>query len=188
MLYLSKGVVCNNSTDNQLRITRGNTVITISGMEAGTWLEGRFEMTTFAGDTSRTAIVKELANKGLAEYEECSDPVGQYRILSRCICCPAKTGLFHKRLSKTEKAVLEWLTKAGIRLSTAELIFLAENKIKPIPSLLYEENRQTLIETIYTQNNIFDNILENQMEKAVCRNEMVSAILKLLYKRRIVML
>lgn len=188
MLYLSKGVVCKNSTDNQLRIARGNTVITISGIEAEVWLKGRFEMITFAGDANRTDIVKGLTGKGLAEYEERSDPVGQYRILSRCICCPAKTGIFNKPLSKTEKTIIKWLTKAGIRLSTAELVFLMENKIKPIPSLLYEGNRQTLIETIYTKNNIFDNILENQMEKADCRNEVVSALLKLLYKRRIIML
>lgn len=188
MLYLSKGVVCKNSTDDKLRIVRGNTVITISGMEAEVWLKGRFAMTTFAGDSNRADTVKRLAGKGLAEYEERSDPVGQYRILSRCICCPAKFGLFNKPLSKTERAVLEWLTKSGIRLSTAELIFLAENKIKPIPSMLYEENRQTLIETIYTKNNIFDNILENQMEKANCRDDIVAVLLRLLYKKRIVML
>ena len=188
MLYLSKGVVCKNSTDNQLRIARGNTVITISGTEAEVWLKGRFEMITFADDASRTDIVKSLADRGLAEYEVHSDPVGQYRILSRCICCAAKTGLFNKRLSKAEKTVLEWLTKAGIRLSTAELIFLMENKIKLVSSLLFEENSQALIETIYTQNNIFDNILENQMEKADCRDEMVTVLLKLLYKRRIAIL
>lgn len=188
MLYLSKGVVCKNSTDNQLRIARGNTVITISGTEAEVWLEGRFEVITFAGDANRTNIVRSLADRGLAEYEERSDPVGQYRVLSRCICCPAKTGIFNKPLSKTEKTVLEWLTKAGIRLSTAELILLMENKIKPVSSLLFEKNRQALIETIYTNNTIFDNILENQMEQADCRNEIVSVLLKLLYKRRIVML
>lgn len=188
MLYLSKGVVCKNSTDNNLRITRGNTVITISSTEAEVWLKGRFEMTAFVGDESRTAIVKELANKGFAEYEERSDSLGKYRILSRCICCPAKTGLFHKALSKPEKTMLEWLTKSGIRLSTAELIYLTENKIKPVPSLLYKENRQVLIETIYMQNTIFDNILENQMETASCRDEVIAALLRLLYKKRIVVL
>lgn len=187
MLYLSKGVVCKNLTNNKLRIARGNAAITISGMEADVWLAGRFEMITVDNEI-RMAIVKVLANKGLAEYEEYSDAVRQYRILSRCISCPAKTGLIHKSLSKSEKTALEWLTKAGIRLSTAELIFLAENKIKPIPSLLYEENRQALIEMIYTKNTIFDNILENHMEQADCRNEVVSALLRLLYKRKIVIL
>lgn len=77
---------------------------------------------------------------------------------------------------------------AGLRLSTAELIFLMENNILPSTSLLYEENRQALVETIYTKNNIFDNILETQMEKAQCRDKIVNVLLKLLYKRRIVVL
>ena len=67
-------------------------------------------------------------------------------------------------------------------------IYVMENKIKPVSSLLFEENSQALIETIYTQNNIFDNILENQMEKADCRDEMATVLLKLLYKRRIAIL
>lgn len=77
---------------------------------------------------------------------------------------------------------------AGLRLSTAELIFLMENNILPSTSLLYEDNRQALVETIYTKNNIFDNILETQMEKAQCRDKIVNVLLKLLYKRRIVVL
>ena len=66
--------------------------------------------------------------------------------------------------------------------------FLFENEILPTPALMYEENQQALVETIYTQNNIYDNILENQMEKAKCRNEIVTVILMLLQKKRIVML
>ena len=77
---------------------------------------------------------------------------------------------------------------AGLRLSTAELIFLMENNILPSTSLLYEDNRQALVETIYTKNNIFDNILETQMEKAQCRDKIVNVLLKLLYNRRIVVL
>ena len=63
-----------------------------------------------------------------------------------------------------------------------------ENNILPSTSLLYEDNRQALVETIYTKNNIFDNILETQMEKAQCRDKIVNVLLKLLYKRRIVVL
>ena len=41
---------------------------------------------------------------------------------------------------------------------------------------------------VYELNNIFDNILETQMEKAQCRDKIVNVLLKLLYKRRIVVL
>lgn len=185
MLYLSKGIVCKNSTCDCLNIARGESVVTISGKEAGIWLEGRLKINSDLNDIKTFEI---LSNKGLIEYEESSDALGKYRILTRCICCPTKVSILKKPLSKTEKTVLEWLTRAGLRLSTAELIFLMENNVLPSPSLLYEENRQALVETIYTRNNIFDNILETQMEKAHCRDKIVNVLLKLLYKRRIVVL
>ena len=43
-------------------------------------------------------------------------------------------------------------------------------------------------ETIYTQETIFDNILETQMEHAAVRDEVVSALLRLLKKKRILLL
>ena len=55
-------------------------------------------------------------------------------------------------------------------------------------NLFYEENAQALVETIYTKDTIFDNILENQMGHAKCRNEVVCSLLLLLSKKRIVML
>ena len=167
MLYLSKGIVCKNSTCDCLNIARGESVVTISGKEAGIWLEGRLKINSDLNDIKTVEI---LSDKGLIEYEESSDALGKYRLLTRCICCPTK------------------LTMAGLRLSTAELIFLMENNILPSSSLLYEDNRQALVETIYTKNNIFDNILEKQMEKAQCRDKIVNVLLKLLYKRRIVVL
>ena len=53
----------------------------------------------------------------------------------------------------------------------AELVCLQEHGIKPEPQLLGEENRQALTEAIYTQETIFDNVLEAQMERASCREE-----------------
>ena len=83
---------------------------------------------------------------------------------------------------------MKWLANAGLRLSVAELIYLIEHKIKPENSLFYTENTQVLVETIYTQNTIYDNILENQMLDANCREEVVQLLLRLLSKKRIVML
>ena len=57
-----------------------------------------------------------------------------------------------------------------------------------MPELLGEENSQALTETIYTQENIQDNILEAQMEHAFCRDRVVKAVLGLLKKRRVLVL
>ena len=188
MLYLSKGVVCNGSTEDKLHIAHGNSVFTLEGLEAEVWLEGRFKMISFPDTKDYEDAIFSLSSKGLAEFEYRSDAINQFRLLSRCICCPAKSKPMHKPLSRNEKIVLEWISNAGIRLTIAELTYLLENEISPTPVLMYEENRQALIETIYTQNNIYDNILETQMEQAKCRNEVVTAIMMLLQKKRIVML
>ena len=187
MLYLSKGVLCKNSTTDEIRVARGNTVVTLNGLEAEIWLGGRFNMIS-TDDNEKCNAVRSLYNMGLAEYEDAADETAQYHILTRCICCPAKTSLIKKPLSKCEKTVMIWLDNAGLRLSTAELMYLVENEIKPTDNLFYEENAQALVETIYTKETIFDNILENQMGYAKCRNEVVCSLLLLLSKKRIVML
>lgn len=84
--------------------------------------------------------------------------------------------------------MMRWLNFAGIRLSTAELVFLSENNIQPKNDLLYADNRQALVETIYTPANIFDNVLEAQMEHASLRDTTVETIMSLLRKKKIVML
>ena len=91
-------------------------------------------------------------------------------------------------LNALESQTLQWLRQAGLRLTMAELVFLREHGIAPSAELLGEENRQALTEAIYTQENIFDNVLEAQMEHASCREEMVRAVLGLLKKKRIVLL
>lgn len=83
---------------------------------------------------------------------------------------------------------MRWLNFAGIRLSVAELVFLDENHIQPEKDLLYAKNRQTLVEKIYTPSNIFDNVLEAQMEHARNRDCTVETIMSLLSKKKIIML
>ena len=70
----------------------------------------------------------------------------------------------------------------------AELVCLQEHGIKPEPQLLGEVKTQALTEAIYTQQTIFDNVLEAQMEHASCREEMVGAVLGLLRKRGLFLL
>ena len=55
--------------------------------------------------------------------------------------------------------------------------------MEPSDDLLYEENRQALVEKIYTTENIANNILENQMLEAQCRDNVVNSLISLLKKR-----
>ena len=111
-----------------------------------------------------------------------------YRAMTQCVLVPAKTGKLRMPLNPLESQTLQWLREAGLRLTMAELVCLREHGIAPSAVLLGEENRQALTETIYTQETIFDNVLEAQMERASCREEMVRAVLGLLKKKRIVLL
>ena len=125
---------------------------------------------------------------GLVEYEQEDSPMSRYRILTRCVLCAAANSHVSLTAGRLESSILNWLTNAGIRLSMAELVYLHEHQVKPTKDLLYTDNRQGLAETIYTQENIFDNILECQMEHATCRDKVTEAVMVLLRTKKIVIL
>lgn len=185
MLYLSKGVVQPESDTGSLLLERGGKRFRLQGMEAAVWLKGRFGFAATESGAEERAVLH-LAGKGLAETEEKTDPVSKYRILTRCICCPAKReGHGSSRLDRQERQVYTWMQKAGIRLSVAELVFLMEHRVTAENGMLGIKNRQKLVEAIYTKDSIQDNLLEHQMEKAGCRDEVVGILMKLLEKKKI---
>lgn len=108
--------------------------------------------------------------------------VGEYRALTQCMIVPTEKKGPDFRLNAEEKNILVWLREAGLRLTMAELIYLRERKIPPTLDLLGTENRQRLVERIYNIDNIFDNLLEDQIELSKLRKETVSLILELLRK------
>lgn len=187
MIYLSKGMVLNGSTEGRLEISRGGQSFLLTGMEAALWLNGR-SVFCETHSPAEEQCLRHLIRMGLAEAEENADDTAKYRILSRCVCCPASVKKLVLPLTGTEKTVWTWLEKAGLRLTTAELVYLMEHQIQPEENLLYEENRQALVEAIYTRDTIADNILENQMEAAACRDEVVRVLLQLLKRKRILVL
>lgn len=187
MIYISKGVVQKNSTEQNIRILRGGQVFQLTGVEAQVWLDGRLEF-AIADAPARNRAVEHLSRMGLAEYEQEDSPVARYRILTRSVCCAAVTHRLSLPVRHNEKEILKWLRNAGLRLSTAELVFLQEHQIKPVPQLLYAQNRQALTEAIYMRTNIGDNLLECQMEHAKCRDDVVRTLMSLLRKKKILIL
>lgn len=185
MLYLSKGIVCPESIAGNLFLERGNQKFQLQGGEAAVWLKGRFGFHMTESEAEEQAV-RCLTGKGLAEMEVKSGSVHQYRILTRCICCPVKQDRhMSSRLSGLERQLDTWMRKAGIRLSVAELIFLQEHQITADSGMFGVRNRQKLIEAIYTKETVQDNLLEHQMERAECRDEVVEALMQLLKKEKI---
>lgn len=135
MLYLSKGIAEKDSTENLIKVRRGDYTYTVSGNAAKLWLAGRFEFAACDTDEEISDILN-LAKMGLAEYETEECQASWYKILARRVCVPARKG-FAGFLTKAEKAMVRWISFSGIRLSTAELVFLSENHIQPKRDLLH---------------------------------------------------
>jgi hypothetical protein len=179
MLYLSKGIKIGRS-GGKISIVLGGQTIGLNEAEASLWEKGEFN---FAATDTHTDTLLSLEERGLVECEAENSPVSRYFILTRCIFCVSDAKVVKINLSKLEKEILVWLKNASIHLSVAELIYLIEHKVEPSDDLLYEENRQALVEKIYTTENIADNILENQMLEVQCRDEVVNTLISLLKKR-----
>lgn len=185
MIYLSKGTVQAGSTEKLLFVLYCGQRFELTGETASAWLDGRFDFAEAAN--RREASVAYLTKLGLAETESANDALSRYRIATRCIFCPADTER-RLMLGRTERRILQWLKGAGIRLTVAELVYLMEHDIEPTPDLLCTENRQRLIEWIYTTDTIADDLLENQMETAQCRDVVVQGLMRLLKKRMVLVL
>ena len=183
--HLSKGIVQKGSTEQLLFVLYGGQKFELTGNAAATWLNGRFNFAEALGRNETLVIY--LQKLGLAETEADNDELSRYRIASRCIFCPADTAKT-SALRAMDKEILQWLKNAGVRLTVAELVYLIENGIKPTQDLLYTDNRQKLIERIYTVDTIADNLLETQMKTAKCRDAVVQSLMRLLKKKLVLVL
>lgn len=187
MIYISKGIVERNSTENILNVQRGGKSFQLTGLQAKLWLDGRYDFNEACmPDQLRDLDI--LSRMGLVETEEENTALGRYRIMTRCVCCPADTRHLDWTSGFHSSYLLGWLRHAGIRLSVAELILLSERGIRPEKEYLGIENRQNLIEVIYTRDNIAENLLETQMESAMSRDNVVQSLIGLLKKKKILIL
>lgn len=187
MIYISKGILKCSFSFSYIQVAHNAQVQRLRGIEAELWKKGRFG---FAKSKSymEDRVLKYLEHLGLVELEEEHQGVSKYRILTRCICCTTIKKWIPLCLRKKERTLYKWIRDAGLRLSTAELVYLTENQIVPSGNLLGAANRQSLVDRMYTKSSIFDNLLENQMEHAKKRDDTVVLIERLLKKRIIMMM
>ena len=183
MKYISIGAVNKPSTEHIVYVSHYGYNYTLTGDLAFVWLNGRFCFGE-TSDTFREKALRQLDRMGLVILAE-NVPEGA---LTRVKLVPAKTKRPDYGLTESEKNALIWISESGLVLSMAELVYLMEHNIHPEMQYLGRENVQRLVERIYTNDTIFDNILENQMEHASCRDKAVRTVLKLLKKKRIVLL
>ena len=186
MKYISIGAVTKPSTEHIVHVSHCGYDYTLTGEQAGLWLDGRFGFDA-ARNLIQTQALSQLERMGLVIVTE-DVLVGEYRALTKVRLVPAKAKNAYSGLSRDEKTALKWIRETGLVLSMAELVYLMERGIEPEAKYLGQEHVQTLVERIYTKDTIFDNILENQMERAEKRDYVVKLVLRLLKKKRIVLL
>lgn len=186
MKYISIGAVMTEGTEHRLTVCRGTNKFTLTGEHASIWLNGRSGFANTQNPTEDTAL-EYLIRIGLA-IKSSEYAIAEYRTLSQCTIVPADRKHPFWCLSDTEKTVLRWLREADLVLSMAELVYLIDRNVPLEAKYLGSDNAQNLVEQIYTRDTIFDNILENQMERAAMREKTVNAVLSLLRKKRIVLL
>ena len=75
----------------------------------------------------------------------------EYRALTQCTLVPADRRHPYWGLTGMERAVLQWLRKAGLVLSMADLTYLIDQEVPLQADLLGNANTQNLVERIYTR-------------------------------------
>ena len=85
-------------------------------------------------------------------------------------------------MTRHDHRIWTWLTKAGLRLTTSELI-----QTLPEPELLVEAGRQELTNLIYSADTICDRLLDTLMESSSARDSTVATLLRLLQKHCLIL-
>jgi len=186
MLYLSKGMVIKQSTEQMLCVTYCGIDYMLTGIGARLWLDGRFGVKE-TQDAGQDMHLRKLQQLGLVELSEETGILASYHLLTRCIICPAKLKSVRKPLSSTENKAWRWIKGAGLRLTIGELTKLFAEGLEPAPDLLGKVNAQALTMRLYASDPIFDTTLEIQMEHSPKRDGTVNAVLGLLRKKRIIL-
>lgn len=186
MKYISIGAVVTEGTEHIVDIAHGGCSFRLTGEKAALWLNGRVGFAN-ALTYSEKITLGQLAKMGLVVVCDGSN-AEEYRVLTRCTIVPAEQKHPYWGVWGMERTALEWLRNAGLVLSMAELTYLLDREVPLEKKLLGSGNAQALVERIYTKDTIFNNILENQMERVKTRDQAVKAVLGLLRKKRIVLL
>ena len=183
MLYISKGLLRGNTGNGHITIAWRGNEYDLEGENARLWLAGRYETAL-----AEPQPLAKLANLGLVDTADADGPLNIYCLLTNCVVCPAPPRFPCWPLRRTERLLWRWIRRSGLRLTLAELVFLLEEDIHPVPELLGLSNRLALTAMIYNTENIEDRLLENRMEDAFGRDAVVEALLGLLRKQYIMLI
>jgi len=187
MLYISKGIPLWRPAGEAVSVSHCGKLHQLDGIQGRLWLDGQYQPARIQTPDQMIELER-LSGLGIVSCSDGEEGVTLFRLLVNCAICPFHAKHSFTLLSPSERRLLRWIRRAGLRLTIAELTLLAERGVKPAPALLGEENRQTLTETIYSPETIGDNILESLMEHSPAQADTVRAVFGLLRKKKIFLL
>ena len=182
MLYLSRGVPVCSPHHDEADISLHGRVYALGPVLASLWEDARGGPKEIVSDNERRIL--RMAQVGLMVVtDEESERLAAYRLLSQCILCPDRDRRHWLPLIGRDKRLWTWISKAGLRLTTCELIRLEDQRLLPAPAFLGNTNRQALTEAIYTPGRAEDSLLVTAMEHSAVRDATVASLLRLLRTR-----
>lgn len=186
MMYLSKGSAWPTMRGTDLWISRCGKTYPLGPALSALWRRGRvMPQKVLPG---QEYAVRRMAESGLVAITEEEGDLGAYQLVTSCVLCPCRRFFPRLPLRGRERRLWTWISRAGLRLTASELVRLEEQEAIPRPELLGVDGRQPLTELIYTSLNIFDGVLDAEMERSDARDRTVSALLRLLKSRRLLLI
>lgn len=176
VMYLSKGTYYQNQADI-IMINRGMRNAALSGIYSYLWNIGsrRFSKTSDKREIEALNVLKQM---GLVEVKGVEGDNDKYELLTHCILSLSdKDTIIDDK--GTEYEVYQWLKKAPLNLSIAELIKLHELNVHPTDEWLGKDNLYKLVMKLYEPVSS-DRLLEYQMINAKSKDEVVASIEKLI--------
>ena len=185
MIYLSKGILADQTGNGRRIVVKhcGRKHELTNGV-AQAWLMGRYAP-QYLGAARLAPLIEHTL---IATQPGKNVSTDAYRLLTDCVIRPSTKSLSLPVVNTLERRILKWFNNDALRMTIAELVCLEHKGIRPTGGYLGIENRQRLVEAIYTPTNIEDGVLEAQMEHADEMSKITDALLRLLKRRRIFLL
>ena len=179
MMCLSRGVAGNSPHHDEGHISLHGRVYALGPKLTSLWTDARSGPQEVSLDNEQR--IQRMAQAGLVVMtDEESERLASYRLLSQCILCPNWERRHWLPLMGRDKRLWIWISRAGLRLTTCELIRLEDQHLSPAPTLLGHSNRRALTEAIYAPGIAEDSILATAMEHSAVRDATVASLLHLL--------
>ena len=184
-MFLSKGKLIKKRSKNDLIVQRYGGMYVLKDKKAHIWLVARDRF--YAPKTlEEETLMEQLQEDGLMIKADKTKPFWEYCVLTDNVLC-VNWGKGTFPLRGTEKKIMLWFKDGKRRLRMEELVFLIENNIEPSE---YENDEfgVALSERIYRSRIHVDNAFRREMSSAKCRDEVVTAVLRLFGKDRLYLL